>query len=458
MTTGSAAGGTSMRRRILLLSVGMTTLVVLAFAVPLTLLLRQAALNDAMDKARLRAENVAYYVGDRYHTDAEIQAYIDSVGSDGPGRISVKFTDGRTVGDPPPGGVTEPKPVPTGIDDKSEDGDHDGPPKVSDASFRSVGGGKAAEVDVDTKAGPASVCLFLTGGELYDGLVSRLAILAAGSVLVLLLSILGAELVSRRLARPLEETARTAERLAKGDTEARAPTSGPAEVAKVGAALNGLADRIDEVIAVEREAVADLSHQLRTPLTALRLQVEALPDRDRAEELNTQVNSLERTLTAVIKAARRPQREGRVPRCDAVEVTRRRAAFWEPLFEDQGRELILDLPTPPAEVRSSAEDLAAALDALVENVVAHTPDGTPARIILTREQVGAGTGVRIVVADEGPGIPLGAGERGRSDRGSTGLGLDIARRCAEAAGGRLTIHPNLPTGSSIHLTLAAPGS
>ena len=126
--------------------------------------------------------------------------------------------------------------------------------------------------------------------------------------------------------------------------DARAPTTGPAEVAKVGAALNGLADRIDEVIAVEREAVADLSHRLRTPLTALRLQVEALPDRESAEELNTQVTSLERTLTAVISAARRPQREGRVPHCDAVEVTRNRAAFWEPLFEDQGRELALDLP------------------------------------------------------------------------------------------------------------------
>ncbi|WP_206685855.1 winged helix-turn-helix domain-containing protein [Kribbella qitaiheensis] len=175
---------------------------------------------------------------------------------------------------------------------------------------------------------------------------------------------------------------------------------------------NGLADRIDEVIAVEREAVADLSHRLRTPLTALRLQVEALPDRDRAEELNVQVNSLERTFTAVISAARRPQREGRVPHCDAVAVTRQRAAFWEPLFEDQGRELTLDLPTPPADVRSSAEDLAAALDALVENVVAHTPDGTPARIILTGQQVAGNAGVLIVVADEGPGIPLGSGERG----------------------------------------------
>jgi signal transduction histidine kinase len=444
-----------MRRRILLLSVGMTTLVVLAFAIPLTLLLRNAAADESVKTARLRAENVAYYVGDRNHTAADIQAYIDGVKHDGKGRISVRLPDGSTIGDPPPGGVKAPEPLP-GEDGDGDDGGKHGPPKVSEPTFRSVGGGKATELSVNTPGGTASICLYLTAEDLYEGLATRLLILLGGSLLVLLLSVIGAELVSRRLARPLEETARTAERLARGDVDARAPTTGPAEVAKVGAALNGLADRIDEVIAVEREAVADLSHRLRTPLTALRLQVEALPDRERAEELNTQVNSLERTLTAVISAARRPQREGRVPHCDAVEVTRARAAFWAPLFEDQGRDLVLDLVQPPAMVRASADDLSAALDALVENVVAHTPDGTPARIILTRQAVGDSAGVLIVVADEGPGIPLGAGERGRSDRGSTGLGLDIARRCAEAAGGRLTIHPNLPRGSSVHLTLASP--
>ncbi|GAA0963859.1 HAMP domain-containing sensor histidine kinase [Kribbella koreensis] len=442
-----------MRRRILLLSVGMTTLVVLAFAIPLTLLLRNAAADESLKAARYQAENVAYYVGDKDRTSADIQAYIDEVKKNNAGRISVRLPNGTTLGDPPPGGVADPKPIPG--DDDGDDDDH-GPPKLSTASFRAIGDGKATDISVDTKTGPASICIYLTAEELYHGLPTRLAILLGGSLLVLLLSVIGAELVSRRMARPLEETARTAERLARGDVDARAPTTGPAEVAKVGAALNGLADRIDEVIAVEREAVADLSHRLRTPLTALRLQVEALPDRERAEELNTQVNSLERTLTAVISAARRPQREGRVPHCDAVEVTRARAAFWAPLFEDQGRDLVLDLVQPPAMVRASADDLSAALDALVENVVAHTPDGTPARIILTRQPVGGTTGVLIVVADEGPGIPLGAGERGRSDRGSTGLGLDIARRCAEAAGGRLTIHPNLPSGSSVHLTLASP--
>ena len=424
-----------MRRRILLLSVGMTTLVVLAFAVPLVILLRSTTANESKDKARYLAESVAYYVGDKDHTNDDITAYLNGL-SDHSGRISVRMPDGTTLGDPPPGGVPTPKNVPAGYGDG--DRDDKGPPKIGDADYRDVGGGLAVDVGVGTPNGAASVCLYLTSDELYDGVVPRILVLIGGSLLVLLLSIAGAELVSRRLARPLEETASTAERLARGDMDARAPTTGPAEVAKVGSALNGLADRIDEVIAVEREAVADLSHRLRTPLTALRLQVEALPDRESAEELNTQVNTLERTLTAVISAARRPQREGRVPHSDAVEVTRQRAAFWEPLFEDQGRELALDLPNAPATVRSSGEDLGAALDALVENVVAHTPDGTPARITLTR----ADGVVRIVVADNGPGIPLGAGERGRSDRGSTGLGLDIARRCAEAAGGTLTLHRN----------------
>ncbi|TWD82227.1 signal transduction histidine kinase [Kribbella amoyensis] len=432
-----------MRRRILLLSVGMTTLVVLAFAIPLAILLRNAAIDDALEKASVRAEGIAYYVGDKNRTTDEIRAYIVEVSGNGPGRISVLLPSDTTLGDPPPGGVGAPKGNPGGYGD--DDGDeHRGPPKVAAATVRSLDGGKATEVVVGTIRGPAAVCLFLTTQQLYDGLVPQLVVLAAGSALVLILSIVGAELVSRRLARPLEETARTAERLARGDMDARAPTTGPAEVAQVGAALNGLADRIDEVIAVEREAVADLSHRLRTPLTALRLQVEALPDRDRAEELNTQVTALERTLTAVIRAARRPQREGRVPRSDAVEVIRQRAAFWAPLFEDQGRELTLDLPESAAEIRAASEDLAAALDALVENVVAHTPDGTPARITLTH----ADAEVRIVVADEGPGIPLGAGERGRSDRGSTGLGLDIARQVTESAGGRLGIHRN-----SVELTL-----
>ena len=81
-------------------------------------------------------------------------------------------------------------------------------------------------------------------------------------------------------------------------------------MADVGVALNRLADRIDELIAEERETVADLSHRLRTPLTTLRLDAEALRDPDEAERVGAHVSTLERMLTAIIHAARRPQREG----------------------------------------------------------------------------------------------------------------------------------------------------
>jgi len=154
-----------MRRRILLLSVGMTTLVVLAFAVPLVILLRTTTAGEAKDKALYRAETVAYYVGDRNHTADDITAYIDGL-RDGPGSISVRMPDGTTLGDPPPGGVPTPKSLPDDYND--DDGDGKGPPKLGDADYRDLNDGMAVDVAVDTPAGPASVCLYLTADELYD--------------------------------------------------------------------------------------------------------------------------------------------------------------------------------------------------------------------------------------------------------------------------------------------------
>jgi signal transduction histidine kinase len=381
------------RRRILALTVGLTTLVVLAFAVPLVLLLRQAARNDALSQARYEAENIAFFVGKESSEPKSIDGYVRHVSENRPGRTQVLLPGGAKVGDDLP-------PAAAAYDDDGhdDDADDDGRPgDVSAVTVNDVAGGSITEVRVTTGDGQAEVRTFLTSEELRDGLAPRLLLLGTVSLAILLLSIVAAEVVSRRLVRPLVATADTAQRLAKGETEARAPTTGPPEVAQVGAALNGLAARIDEVIAAEREAVADLSHRLRTPLTALRLDVEALPEQDR-EELGRHVTSLERTLTAVIHAARRPQREGRVP---------------------------------------------------------HTADGTAMRVTVTAEQLAGGAGALVSIADDGPGIPPGAGERGRSDRGSTGLGLDIARRCAEATGGRIAIHAGADHGL-VELFLAGP--
>ena len=239
-------------------------------------------------------------------------------------------------------------------------------------------------------------------------------------------------------------------------------------------ALNRLAARIDELLVTERETVADLSHRLRTPLTALRLDVEALGASPARAGLERDVDALERVLDAVIVAARRSQREGAMPACDAVAVAVERARFWAPLAVDQDREVRLvvggtDLALEPAEpgtlgepalptsrVRCAAADLAAALDCLLENVVAHTPEGVALAVVVDTRPPD-GPGAVVAVRDRGTGVPPEALVRGRSDRGSTGLGLDIARRCAERSGGSIVLVPPGPDGwAAVELHLGRP--
>ena len=108
-------------------------------------------------------------------------------------------------------------------------------------------------------------------------------------------------------------------------------------------------------------------------------------------------------------------------------------AFWSALAEDSGRTVDCVLPPGPVPVRAAREDLAAALDALLENVFTHTPDGTALRVT-----VGPGRGWRRWSRTPGP---VSRHQSERAGGGSTGLGLDIARRTAQAAGGSLRTPP-----------------
>jgi signal transduction histidine kinase len=141
-----------------------------------------------------------------------------------------------------------------------------------------------------------------------------------------------------------------------------------------------------------------------------------------------------------------------MPACDATEVVRERVAFWSALTDEQERRSSITLPDRPVIVRAAAEDLAAAVDALLENVVAHTPEGTPFSVLLAPAPEGA----VLEIADAGPGIPPDAELRGRSDRGSTGLGLDIARRSAEAGGGSMIMGRSARGGALVTLRLRRP--
>jgi signal transduction histidine kinase len=446
---------TDVLRRIVLLTTGMTTLVVLAFAVPLAFLALQAVQNRSLDDATFETQNVADFLSAGLLSQRQLDEYVDRANVRGEGLTAVRLPGGFVVGDPE--ALVFPRP-PSQAGGDDDGGGHEPPGEerdelgeVSPATVSDFRDGKVIQIQAHTPDGPATVRTYLTDEELDSGVWKWWALIASVSVALLGLAVMGAQLVTRRLVQPLTETAETARQLSRGDTRARAPEEGPAEVTMAAQALNGLADRIEELLAAERETVADLSHRLRTPLTALRLDVDALDDPAAAANLSQHVAALERTLTSIIHEARQPQGGGLARSCDATTVVAERVAYWTPLSEDQSRRFDLELPDGVVQVRASAGDLAAAVDALMENVFAHTPEGAGITVSLaaaTSLDEPEGPMATLEVSDEGPGIPFWAGSRGRSDRGSTGLGLDIARSCAEASGGRLEIDAT-PTGGGL---------
>jgi signal transduction histidine kinase len=123
------------------------------------------------------------------------------------------------------------------------------------------------------------------------------------------------------------------------------------------------------------------------------------------------------------------------------------------LLEDQGRPFSVAVGDGPRPGRGDASDHGAADDALLQNAVVHTPWGTAVSVAV---QAGADGQTVVVVGDEGGGVPPEAVQRGLSTSGSTGLGLDIARRTAEASGGRLVLGRGPGRGAEVRLELGAP--
>ncbi|MFD7666389.1 sensor histidine kinase [Streptomyces sp. NPDC059788] len=436
-----------MRRSLLLLTAATTALVLAALLVPLALLTRSHAADRATADATSRAHSLAAGVGQALagargggpggDPDARRAAagIVDSANGPGLPRTSVVLADGTVLGPAAP---------------------------VTDAvrlarygrafTYEPPGGGRTVLVPVQGVAGGTAVVLVaLTGSQLYAGtLASSLEIAGIGAALVLL-GLLVADRLGARLVGSARRLSQVADRLAAGDLAARAEPSGPPELRAVAREVNHLADRIDGFLTAERENAADLAHRLRTPVAALRLDAEGLRDPVEAERIAADVAALERSVDDVIRTARRPLREAgrsradagqdpapadqRPPRADLAAVARERAGFWHPLAEDQGREPVFAAPDGPLAVRADPAGLAAAVDALIGNVLDHTPDGAGLRITVTRADTGGGV---LTVEDDGPGFPSGhVPERGRSGGGSTGLGLDIVRRAAEESGGSL---------------------
>ena len=416
-----------MRRRIVLYGTASTLAVVVAFLLPLVVLVRTLVSDRALDTARQDAQGIAVVAA---ADDGRIDEVVANANAAGIRSTTVFLPDGRIVG--APAEVTSSVVL----------------ARSGEAFTAVTAGGKEVLLPVEGPSGQSVIRVFVPDAVLTQGVSSAVMTLLGVGIVLVLTAVLVARVVARQMSRPIVEAAGVAERLADGELDARVVPAGPPEVEDLGRGLNRLGDRIEHLLAAERELIADLSHRLRTPITALRLEVDALPDRTLAAHLEERVDSLADSVDSVIRAARRPVRSA-VPRCDASAVVADRVAFWAVLAEDQGRAVRTTLPHGPCPVPVDADELGAAVDALIENVFAHTADGTAFSVLVAAREDG---GARVAVGDAGVGIVgTGLDRRGRSASGSTGLGLDIARRCVETVGGAFGLGTSDLGGAEVRL-------
>lgn len=424
-----------MRRQVTVLVAVVSTAIVASFVIPLLLLVQTLAADRGMAVASQQANTVAVLVSS-LHDDPQFATALLPTLTGSSAATSVVLADGSVLGEAWPEVSTDPAYL------RAHKGEA--------FSLRDATGGQVY-VPILVDGGVAVARARMTGDQLTDGVPLAWASIIALGLILAGLAVVAAAQVGRQVSRPVLAVADTAHRLRAGELTARAPLVGPPETVELGEALNGLAVRIEELLILERETVRELAHRLRTPVTALRLETENVPDLESRTELGRLVGLLQAAIDDLVREARRPVREDLPEACDAVAVASARVAHWTPLAEDQGRHLRVALPAGPVRVALGAADLGDLVDICIDNVFAHTGEGVDLSVTLTRNAAAA----VLVVADEGPGFEAVPGE---PRQGSSGFGLQIVRRVlAKAGGGLHTSEPGEPGRVELTLPLRAAG-
>ena len=432
-----------MRRSLAVRSLLLGALIVVVFVVPLALSIRSTASERALTLARSDARALTPILS--LAGDPRVTGQVDAVSRRAlPRLLSVVFPDGSVLGS---GEVIEPDPL---ADPKSI-----ARARSPETFVAHVGRGAVLYEPVLRSNGTLAVIrVFVPRRQLQRGVYRSWLLLALVGLSLVGFAVLLADRIGRSVVRSVGDLADTATLLGSGDTSARVTPSGPREVRAVGVALNQLAGRIDELLGTERAAVADLSHRLRTPLTALRAELSTVDDRAGLRRVEVGLDELTWTIDHIIRDAAQPVRRGIGVSSDLVEAVAHRTAFWGVLAEDQRREMTIDLADEPISVPIVASDLSVVIDALLDNVISHTPESSPFSVTVR----GTHNRAQLIIEDGGPGFPEGFGPvRGNSGRGSTGLGLDIARRIVEAAGGSFVAVTRSAGGARVRVDLPRVG-
>ncbi|MEV0901318.1 ATP-binding protein [Actinoplanes sp. NPDC049802] len=416
------------------LALAITAMVALAFLVPLAVATRQIAYDRAISDARQQATSMVTVLG----IDSDLVSLTNAVASTAAGSA------GNLA-------IHLPGIEPIGATHLSDATVQRAAQERRAATADSAGGVAYLQPTVLTDGRTVVVEVFIPEADTRRGVGRAWLYLGALAVVLVGGSVLFADRLGSQLVRATRGLAAASRRLGGGELNERITPIGPRELRDAATAFNGMADDLRRLLDRERELAADLSHRLRTPLTGLRLDVEAMPPGPIAERMRQACDLLDEELEAIITGARLGSIEKRgSQQCDLVEVLADRLAFWSVLAEDQERPWEVVGGNEPVMIPMPVSDVILVVDALLGNVFSHTPDGTAFRVSVSASG--------LLVDDAGPGIPdpETAVKRGVSGAGSTGLGLDIVRRTAETVRGQLVIDRSPLGGARIGFLLHAP--
>ncbi|WP_030679659.1 HAMP domain-containing sensor histidine kinase [Streptomyces rimosus] len=293
-------------------------------------------------------------------------------------------------------------------------------------------------------------------GQMRSRILHGWLLIVAGECLAMLVAVAAAFRLTGWVLRPVRILDAASHDIATGRMNSRvAPASGPPELRRLARSFNEMADNVEDVLEQQRAFVADASHQLRNPLSALLLRIELLAlelPEGNAEiaSVRTEGKRLARVLDDLLDLALAEHAAADLQLTDVAALAAERVDSWRPLADDKG--VLLSYEGQRA-VTGWADPVAlsSALDALVDNALKFTPAGE-------RVTVGAapdGERVRITVRDHGPGLTedelTRIGDRfwrsGRHQNVSgSGLGLSITRALLAAGGATLSFAPHRPHG------------
>jgi signal transduction histidine kinase len=284
------------------------------------------------------------------------------------------------------------------------------------------------------------------------GVVSLASLLAAGVIAVAL---------ARWAGRPITTLAEAARRLGDGDLDTRAGIrSGPPEVRRLAAAFSTMAARLQALIRGHQTMVADVSHQVRTPLAALRLRLDLLAqdcDEDTAAELagaQEEIGRLTRLVNGLLTVARAEHSTAAPVRVAADTVAADRAAAWRPAAEERGVTLAAVGPDPV-----SVQAVDGHLEQILDNLLANALEAVPPGGTITLTVRAAAAVARLTVADTGRGMTAAQQQAAfrrfaTGSPGGTGLGLAIVDRLVTANGGTVSLSDTPGGGLTVTIELA----